>query len=260
MEEPGGLMLLNLKELRGWGILASDGTIGKAHDFYFTDQTWVIRYLVVDTGWLFGRKVLVSPEAVEAVDAADGEIGIRLTKSQIEEGPGIGTDLPISRQQEMELREYYSWSEYWGDSPTALAASPPADSLREAGGLKESRPASDARPAKQAGSNLHSAREIEGYGVEADDGQIGHVEDLVVEPDSWALRYILVDTRNWLPGRKVLVAPDWAQQIDWSSQAVHFALSRAKIEASPPYDPATVLDRNYERSVHEHFGRRPYWI
>ena len=254
-------MLMTLNDVQGCQIQATDGPIGKSKDFFFDDHSWSIRYLVVDTGWLFGRTVLTAPEAIEKIDVAAGEISISLNKKQLKNSPGVGTDLPVSRQEEMKLREYYNWPSYWDVYPSGMPAAPLIPTLKE----------EDAEPSKadaQFGSDapidgddrLRSASEVQGYHIEAKDGEIGHVEDFVVDDEAWTIRYVVVDTRNWLPGRKVLLAPTWAEGIDWAKLLVRVNLDREEIEKCPPYDPDSLIARDYERAIHEHLERKPYWV
>ena len=95
------MMLRNVKNLRGYVIRAIDGTIGKLDDFYFDDEDWSIRYLVVDTGsWLSGRKVLISPVMVGHAGWLARRLPVALTRAQVEHSPGIDTRKPVSRQHE----------------------------------------------------------------------------------------------------------------------------------------------------------------
>ena len=94
-------MLRSLKDIRGYGILASDGEIGDVYDLYFDDQSWNIRYLVVDTGkWLPGQKVLIAPVAIGEPDAVSRLLPVKLTKEQISNSPGTEMHKPVSRQHE----------------------------------------------------------------------------------------------------------------------------------------------------------------
>ena len=94
--------------------------------------------------------------------------------------------------------------------------------------------------------HLRSTREVIGYHIQARDGETGHLEDLIVDDESWFIRYLVIDTRNWLPGRKVLVAPAWAEQVDWVARKIHLDLSRETIRNSPKYDPSMPVNREYE--------------
>ena len=103
-------MLRNVKDLRGYRIRASDGVIGKVDDFYFDDETWAIRYLVVDTGtWLSGRKVLISPIALGHAGWMGRQLPVALTRAQVERSPDIDTKKPVSRQHEAQYLGYYGY-------------------------------------------------------------------------------------------------------------------------------------------------------
>jgi hypothetical protein len=254
-------MLVTLDQVKGCRIQAKDDSIGKAADFFFDDLQWTVRYLVVDTAWLFGRKVLIAPESISAVDVAGGEILLSLDKKQVEEGPGVATDLPVSRQEEIALRSHYDWPRYWELYPAAAAGAPviPAMLPRETPETRQTAAAVEADIRERSDPNLRSADEVQGYHIEAQDGEIGHVEDFVIDDESWSMRYIVVDTRNWLPGRKVILAPEWAAGISWSDRLLRVDMTRESVRNSPPYDSAKPISRDYERQIHEYYGRTPYW-
>jgi hypothetical protein len=249
-------VLRSTKELRGYTLRATDGDIGQVYEFYFDDLTWVIRYLVVDTGsWLLGRKVLLSPGSLGQPDWETEALPVGLTKEQVEFSPDIRTDEPVSRQMEVDLHTYYGWTPYWRGAmpPFGLGAAAAAEMIAHS---PEER---DAGKEEKRDPHLRSTREVIGYRIQARDGEIGHVEDLVVDDETWAIRYLVVDTRNWLPGRMVLVAPAWAQQVNWIERKVHVDLGRETIEKSPEFDPSAPVNREYEVQLYDYYGRPVYW-
>lgn len=237
-------MLFSFEALRGYGIHATDGDIGSVRDVFFEDTSSTIRYLVVDTGsWLPGRRVLLAPAAVGAVDRARQVVTTGLTKRQVEDSPSVDTDQPVSRQQEEVLHRHYGWDPYWygpmgyGVAPywgVGMAAVPPP--AREDTVERE---LADAQR-ERGDPHLRSAREVVGYYVAATDGDIGHVEDLLIDDDGWMIRQLVIDTRNWLPGKKVLVAPERLRAVDWADQHIVLDMTRADVKASPEYDAATM--------------------
>lgn len=240
-------MLWNMEAIRGYTLRATDDTIGTVDDFYFDDGHWVVRYVVVGTGgWLFGRKVLLAPSAFDQPDSELREFPVGLTKEKIKNSPDIDTAKPVNRQQEAALHRYYGWPHYW--APTAVMPPSPA--------TVESEPPSEV---EQGDPHLRSAREVEGYHIHAEDGSIGHVADFQVDIEAWTIRYLVVDTGTWLPGRKVLVAPSWVRRIDWVEREVDVNLTRDQVNESPEYDPSQHVERDYERRLYEHYGARPYW-
>ena len=89
-QKTDSFMLQNIKKLYGHKLAAIDGEIGQVKDFFFDDKTWVIRYLVADTGsWLPGRLVLLSPHSFGILDQYDKTLNIKLLKKQIESSPSI---------------------------------------------------------------------------------------------------------------------------------------------------------------------------
>jgi sporulation protein YlmC with PRC-barrel domain len=241
-----------ISELNGYALGATDGEIGSVSDFLFDDNFWTVRYLVADTAkWLPGRRVLISPIALIKIDSHRKIIPVSLTRDQVKNSPDLGSR-DFSRDKESAYFDYYGWPYYWvGGDIWGAEISP--------GGLAAAQKTVTERVQEEApDTTLRSAGEMTGYYIEATDGAIGHVEDLVVDDETWELRYLIVDTQNWLPGKKVLVSPEWIDHISWEDAKVYLDLSRQAIQSSPEYDPA-LLDRTYEERLYEHYDRLPYW-
>jgi PRC-barrel domain protein len=252
-------MLRPVSELRGLTIQATDGDIGHVDQFYFEDETWTVRYLVVDTGtWLPGRQVLISPVALGEIDWHGHKLPVNLTRKQVEESPDIDTDKPVSRQHERDYFQYYGWPYYWigsglwgsGMYPGFLATPVPAAPVEghETGSQQES-----------GDPHLRATGEVAGYRVQAHDGEIGHVDDFVVDIHTWALRYVVVDTRNWWPGRKVLLPTAWIESVSWAEEAMKVDLSRQTIKDAPAWNPPEPITREYEARLYGYYGRPNYW-
>ena len=244
-------MLRSIKNLSGVAIRARDGEIGKVHSFFFEDDNWTIRYLVVDTGkWLPGRKVLIAPTALGRPDWQDRVFPVNLTKDQVRNSPDVDTDRPVSRQREAELRKYYDWAPYWGVGHGI--GLPP-------GHYVEADRGAVAVENVQGDTHLRSTKEVRGYRIHATDGEIGHVEDFVVSDEEWVIRYLVVDTGKWLPGRSVLISPDWVRDIGWEEREVWVDVAKGAIEDSPSYDGADPVNREYETQMYDYYGRPKYW-
>jgi hypothetical protein len=246
-------MLSKAKTLRGYKLDSLDGEVGKVKEFYFDDRHWTIRYLVADTGnWLPGRQVLISPYALVAVNSAAENIAINLTKKQIEDSPSLNSDKPVSRQFEMKYHGYYGFPTYWG-GPFSWGSYDYVVRGREK--WKE--------PTQSKGGpdhHLRSTHHVSGYHIQATDGEIGHVEDFIIEDETWAIRYLIVGTLNWWPGKKVLVSPLWIERVSWDESKVFVNLSREAIKQSPEYTEESLLTRDYEIGLHGHYNRKGYWV
>lgn len=166
--------------------------------------------------------------------------------------PDINTDKPVSRKNELELLRYYGMSPYWpyvtpsGNYPQPIPVS------------KEEREKLEAE--KMEETHLRSTREVIGYHIQVTDDEIGHVEDFIVEDEDWVIRYMIVDTRNWLPGKKVLVSPHWIKSISWEQAKVSVDLSRESVKTSPEFDPSEPVNREYELRLYDYYGRPKYWV
>lgn len=252
-------MFTNSTNLKGLVIRATDGDLGTVDQFYFDDESWGIRYLIVETGgWLGGRQVLISPFSVVRTDWEDKRLDVALTKSQVENSPNIDTHQPVSRQHESGYLGYYGYPCYWEgpylwgpeDFPVGLGipAAFPADAL------------ANRIQSESKDSHLRSSEAVTGYSIEAVDGEVGHVEGFVIDDEAWAVRYMEVATRNWWPGKRVLVAPAWIESVSWAASKVHVALTRETIKNAPEYVESIPLTREYEGRLFSHYGRPPYWL
>ena len=263
-------MLRSLQDLQDYAIHATDGNIGHVKDFYFDDEAWVIRYLIVDTGtWLSSRKVLISPVAIGKPDWARKVLPVSITKEQVKNSPDIDTEKPVSRQHEMGYLAYYGYQNYWGGAGLWGAVSYPSlaglgysDMIPTRQVPPEDEKAiarAEAAQARNEDHHLRSCEAIVGYHIQASDGEIGHVQGLLVDEETWAIRYLVVDTSNWWIGHSVLVAPQWIKDMSWSDTTVALDLTRQQVKGAPEYDAVAGLDRKQETSIHEHYGRMAYW-
>jgi hypothetical protein len=246
-------MLFKAKTLIAYKLECLDGEIGKVKEFYFDDRHWTIRYLVADAGdWLLAKQVLVSPYALIAVNEADKHIAIDLTKKQIEDSPSVDTDKPVSRQFEEAYHGYYEWPVYWNGPYTWGAYS---YIERDPAEWKKSKKAE-----KTWDHHLRSTHAVTGYHIEASDGEVGHVEDFIIDDETWAIRYLVVATKNWWPGKQILLSPQWIERVSWNETKVLVSLSREAIKQSPEYKGDSLVDREYENGLHRHYGRLGYWV
>lgn len=254
-------MLREISTLKGMTVGALDDEIGSVYDVYFDAQHWTVRYFVVDTGtWLSGRRVLISPLSLKSsADVAGDRLNVGLTKAQIEQAPSWDTAKPVSRQHEIAYARYYDYPYYWTgparwgigwDPLTGVPPVPSPDPVEEE---------ILARERESTDVHLHSARDVVGYYVQAADDDVGHVEDFLVDDRSWAIRYIVVDTRNWLPGRRVVISPRWIKTVSWDESRVLVDLLRSQVETAPEYNPDAALERALESRLHEHYRRPTYW-
>jgi hypothetical protein len=244
-------MLNKIKTLKGYKLDSLDGEIGKVKEFYFDDTYWTIRYLVADTGnWLSGRKVLISPYALRAVNKEEQNIAINLTKKQIEDSPPLDSDKPVSRQFEEYYYGNYGWPMYW-DGPYEWGPYPYL--------AHDHKTLKDYQAEKKWEPHLRSTNVVSGYHVQASDGMIGKIEDFIIDEEAWAIRYLIINTRNLWSGKVVLVSPRWIERVSWGELKVFVNLTREAIRQSPKYTEASLPTRDYEIRLHQHYNRQGYW-
>jgi hypothetical protein len=202
-----------------------NGKLGKAHDLYFEDGSWAIRYLLLNVGrWLLGERVLVPPERLGQPDTKSRTLPVLMTKRDVEQCASSETALPVSHRMHHKLSARYGGTHSQGGGPMASlhgVVSSEAVALAEA-----------EEPPPQLSPALRSVQEVLGYQIEALDGPLGVAEDFLIDDDEWVIRYILVNTKTWKPGRQVLVPPSWVQAIVWAESRIHVSVKREKIKTS----------------------------
>ena len=234
-------MLRNAKSIYGNRLGASDGEIGHVKDFYFDDQDWMIRYLVVDTGnWLPGRQVLIAPQVITSMPAGAGMLEVKLSRSRIENSPPIADHKPVSRQYEEEYYRYFGWPSYWlGESLPPVSPAPIEGD--------PDHPVSTGTPVRSIGDpHLRSARAVEGYHVQGSDRMAGHVSDFRINPETWRICKLRVRIGHRLSGSETDLSTSHVLRISYMDSTVFTSCGAEEIETGhfrkpAPVTPATLI-------------------
>ncbi len=236
-------MLRSLQDLAGFECDATDGPIGTVEDFYLDGRTWQMRVFVVAAGtWLDGRKVLIPSRSVDDVHGSERRMSAALTRKRVRASPDIDAMEPVSRQHEVERYGYFG---YPPEDPQSLNAFF----------------AEQAEIHRQRGDDLdlRSFRAMLRYHIRATDGDIGHLEGMIVDDETWIIRYLVVNTSDWGFGHSVLVATGWVEDVSWLEATVTIDVDREAIKRAPVYRSDEPIDRAYETRLHEHHAKRAYW-
>lgn len=227
-------MLIAAKQFYKCSIVSADDTVGTVKDLLFDDLQWGVRYFDIDTGgWLLERRVILNPDVIKGSNYVDSKLLTSLTRSQIEDSPPLSSDMPVTRQKEQALAKFYSWGAYWAN--IAFTEQPEGD------------------------PDLRSTRCVSGYSIEALDGDIGHVDDFIVDDTDWRIRYLVIKTGSWFSGKLVLISPEWTESIDWDIKHVKLPLEKKTIEEGPEFDPSVPINRKFEEVFFDYYGRPSYW-
>jgi hypothetical protein len=235
-----------VRSLKGLKLKARDGDVGALKQVFFDDRDWTVRYLVVSTGvWFMGREVLIAPKSVIEVDPETGGLVVALSCEQIKDSPELSAGNTLSRKYEEDFHDYYGIEPYWLNDPS-LGVMLSGDAVE---------PQTDSEAPHPPAAQLRSSDAVTGYAIHARDGEIGKVSDFLVDDEVWNVRYLEVDTGNWLAGSRVLLAPAWVDSIDWEAGVVRVQLDCAAIHSAPEYSPGRLLDRDYEIRLFAHYGK-----
>lgn len=233
-------MLRSVNELLGYGVAATDGRIGVVKDLLFNQYGWCVCHVMVDlTDLIPGKRVVLPPDSFGQPSVRDFSFPVNLSCEELKNCPTLEIDETAYREYVEELHLHFGWEPCW----RCPSVGPEWEQEKE--------PEEDMQ--------MRSSREIMSYGVEATDGSIGHVEDLILDDSEWVIRYVVVHTRNWLPGRKVLIAPGWIIRIGWNELKVYVSHTRQEVEESPVFNPSEPVNRKYEEVLYDYYGRPKYW-
>ena len=229
----------SLKALLGSTMYATDGDLGKVDEFYFDDACSAIRYLVVNTGSpLLGRRVLISVVALETPDWNLHTIPVHLSSDQVRKSPTINTERPVHRQQEIDLHKHYVWPHYWGTGFTST----PRNQLYPLCAFSLTDTTEPERPTVD--SHLCSTQQVTGYHIHATDGDIGHVDDFIIDDNNWTIRFLVVNTTNMVSEKRTVISHAYVQGVRWSSDSVYLNISKKAVQKSPAFNPTKILDRD----------------
>lgn len=257
-------MLHTLNDLQNLSIHASDGDIGLTKDFYFDDKHWVIRYLVVETGsWLSSKKILLSPISIKEFNQEQKTLAVTISREQVKNSPDIDSEKPVSRQHEVDHMEYYGYSQYWGN--TGIWGSEPSPNMMATGyysvapkpdNLDNPEMSADVEAALSRDNDHHlrSSHAVAGYHLDAIDGELGHLQGMLIDIDTWAIRYLIINTSNWWLGHLVLIAPKWIKEVSWPTSKIYVDMTQQQVKDAPTYDPSVPFDLEHEQNLHTHYG------
>jgi hypothetical protein len=249
-------MFMSVKKLENMPIQGTDRQIGCLRQVYFDDEKWVIRYLVVETDQHIGRRrVLVSPIAAEQLDLSSGSLQVRLDSRQIAQCPDVDADMPVSRQKERAFNKHFGYAAYWhGPGPWGEGLVPM--SLISAPSQTEEPP--DEEGGEEGGDPcLRSSREVIGYRIQASDGSVGRIRDLIFDLMDWSIYYLEVGLRVRLRSKRILLDPRWVNEVRWREQKVFVGVSRQVLRTAPPFETFTAITPEYAVRLGEHYCLPP---
>ncbi|MBM3933445.1 MAG: PRC-barrel domain containing protein [SAR202 cluster bacterium] len=248
-------MYRSLKSLKNYKIIGADDEIGKLKDFLFEAETWKIRYLVAEPGsWLSNDEVQLATTAIDKPDWDTKTFHAALTRDLVRSAPNIDFEKPVSVEMERSLHTHYNWPLYYshgGGIPSAAR-----DPMATTEDIVATEPTTFPTGATY---QLHSAMKTIGFAAKAREGDIGSIDDIIIDDELWQIRYLVVETAAWVSGKNILVWPEWADRVGWQDEAVFLDMYQEHVRNSPEYDPDAPVNREYEERLYDFHGKRRYW-
>jgi len=236
--------------MTGYNVEMLDGPSGKAKDFLFDEESWIVRYLEIEYGSFFqGKRILIPNTFLKDPDWNKKQFPVNLSQQDLESCPDLDERTPVSRAYEKSLSEYYGIDDYWPTiyaPPMGITPYFPPRPLRSPSKIVDE---------SDMDTSLRSFKEVKGYHIRATDGKLGHVEDMIVDDADWQVVYLIVDTSNWLPWSKVVILSiDWLDKISYTNQEVTINLKSEHIKHAPEYDPSHPIEMDYEKVLYEYYN------
>lgn len=258
-------MLRKMSALQNFNLRGVNGDLGKVTDFYFDQHQFILRYIIIDTGsWLKDEQTIISTEVIKNIDYQNKLINTDLEAEKIESAPSPDKNKPVSKAVEEKLSKYFNWPLYWISDhstagPTILAGSPMREKLYDFQNIIDEK---SLNTEDEVESNLRSFKEVKNYHIKAENKEFGYLKDLFVDEDNWQIRYLLIDTRNFFPGKKILIAPSWIQNISWDKEKIYISQTKEELKNCPEYQEKRseqLVERSYEEKLYDHYNKIKYW-
>lgn len=221
-------MTAHVSGMLGQKLDASDGTVGAVRDLFFDEETWTVRYVVLETGkWLAKREVLLPSANVIRENKNGVTLKTAASKQDVEKSPDVSLQKPVSREMELLLGKYWQWTPYWTKGLT-----------EEMAGNIESEATERTKKEMEAlsESHLRSVVELQGYRVAASDMTLGEISDFLLTDDDWTIDAMVVDTRRWLPGGEVQIDRHHLGGIHWAEETIAVDMKSDEVRHAPKPD------------------------
>lgn len=243
-------MLLHYSWLTDYNVFGNDDEIGRVTDIFFDEERWTVRYLVLKTGrTLFSERVYISPASIEKINHNENIIRTNLSSDDVQKAPDPGEEA-VNRKFEKDFSLHYRMNPYWVGNGIWGTTMSPRDMMGEEA-LAIQPEEGDQR------HYVHQAKHVTGYELSVEDDAFGKVDDFLIDPSSFRIKYVVADTKKWLPGgKKVLLAPDWIESVYWESARIIINVTREQVEEAPEYLPDLDLTDEREKRLWLHYGKQ----
>ena len=226
-------MLIKAKQLIGCKVHATDGFIGEIKTLYFESSQWIVRYFALEGN---ARRFLIPATLFPMQNFSSSDLSLNLRKDQINNSPDIDLSQPLSRLSESTLASYYNIPSYWGpvtrEEEVLQVPSEGTMIISHVTGSDIAVGAAGELLVVEQAANLYSTDEIFGFEAQAIDGDIGPVEDVMIDDYSWEMRYLIVDSARLLPGRKVLLSPQWIDSVNETDRKIRVNVTKNTVKSS----------------------------
>jgi hypothetical protein len=239
-------MLASLTELRSYRIESPDGDIGRIDDLMFPRGEWGIRYIVACTDDP-DTEPLVDVGETRRLDRHRHVLSIGVSRNDVANAPAVDVE-PQSKELDRDGgHELYGWPPYWMEEGREVAPTGIEPNVIE--------PVKNPDEEEFEGPELQRASDLPGlYSIQTDGGEAGILKDFVVADETWTIPYLVIDTSE-TPARRVLVATDYVQRIDWLGKSIEVALSIDDIAGSPVFSSEEPITPELERTLHDYYDR-----
>jgi len=225
-----------------------DGEIGRIEDLCFREDEWTVRYVVVAMEDL-AREALLLSAYLGPFQRDTHTVPADIRREQVQNTPALDRTQALTQQDEQELHELYGWPVYWWEQEHEIT---PIDDLW--GESAEEPPVAAEPEPEEEGPQLQFVSDLlEIYGVQSDDGEVGILQDVIVEDETWAITYLVVNLQP--AGHRVLLATEYVQTVDLGARRIYLAVTKDAIVNSPIVSSEQPLTPELEQSLREYYDQ-----
>ncbi len=254
-------MLLSLRDITGYRMMARDGEIGKVTDFLFDQRDWSIRYIVDKTSALFGKQVLIDVSAIKKISWSDQVLELSIDKKQVRESPDIDFKSILKKENEQKLIDHFQGTVNWtsidkqGTLPLTRGLS--LDIYGDKSNSDYARLIVQDTEFDPEG--LQSSSMAVNFKISTNNGHLGHAEDFIIDDSNWMIRFMVIDTRGGQNKKKILLRPESIDWISWRKKHVSVNMDKEKIQGCPNFEVSFPLSQEYADLLYNQFECSNFW-
>lgn len=235
-------MLLTAKELKKYKFYTTDRKKYLLDDIYLDNKSQKIHFLVCNSRKYFNSiQALVEPNMIKSINKDQHRINLNITREQLEAYKNDIKNINQVNKTESGKKTSNFWSKLFMLYKPVTQAE-----IEDEGSLEEFK----------LNLNLHSFNEIMNYFISGKDGDIGWLEDLIIDTEKWHCKFLMFTTHYSLYSNSRIMPTTWVENIDWEFYSIVVNKEIKDIDEMPFYESLILTSKNYEEGVLDYFEQK----